>query len=70
MLRHREKLSQEELGCRIELHRNVVRRLERDPGAMRLTTFRLWCAVLNEPYVKVLRFAEKAPTEVHDEEKF
>lgn len=67
-LRKREKLSQEELGWRIGLHRNVVYRLERRPGQMRLVTLKRWCAVLREPMPKVLKFAENAPPLVNAEE--
>ena len=68
MLRKREGLSQEELGWRIGLHRNVVYRLERKPGMMRLVTLKKWCAVLHEPLPKVLKFAENAPPLVKPEE--
>lgn len=67
MLRKREKLTQAELGCRIGLHRNVVYRLEHNPGMMRLTTLKRWCAVLNEPYGRVIRFSENSPIEVNEE---
>jgi transcriptional regulator with XRE-family HTH domain len=67
MLREREELSREQLGWRIGLHRNVVARLERDPGMIRLTIFRRWCRALNEPMGKVIRFCEKAPQEVQKE---